>query len=520
MQSHQRLFLVPGTFGDWNSSRSPPVEEQQEGIIAKLNGYWDWATSEPLVAGISCWHWTTIPGLYEKSPGIIPFYYGVDHMPKVISRLKQLGDIIRGQLKSDDIARRKVPFRAPVFRPPVLVGLSAQVPCGEPTCRPHCPGCYAGNTPVVDHFSAVAPGVIVAPWTSGYPLGRAGNLAFAISTSNGASWSNRTVLPATGLLDLPNYPWVWTARPDLGLLASLGGCNASVAPGKDVAAQCSEFKCGPTASPAFATLTANKAVPPGISLSASCGQVEFRGFPHPLRPIGLLSGWGDDGGSPTITKPVRLHDGSLVMSIAMVTADEPRDDRLALKYPMNLVIWRSQDGGKLWQYLSVAVNHTHMPWAGPSEHDLSLLSDGKTLMMVMRTVSAAGLLLPAFSERQRGAFLHRTGMERPGRALTPAAIPGTTTTRPTAGTSAERGRLLRQSRALVASARGCCCWRVARWCSAAVGCAESKPKRHRHVCQWTRILTGPVAGYIYGSTTMAWPTWTARETVASGRRTV
>ena len=209
------------------------------------------------------------------------------------------------------------------FHPPALVGRSVHVPCGPPECQPHCSGCYAGNTPVVDHFTALGSGVIVAPWTSGYHLGTAGNLAFAISIDNGQTWSNRTILPPTGLLGLPNYPWVWTARPDLGLLDIVhGGCNASVAPGLAIAARCSRFKCSPTASPAFATLTVDRSAPAGISLSASCGQIEFRGFPHPL-VSGLQSGWGDDGGPPTCTRPLRLPDGTLLMSIAMTTADEP-----------------------------------------------------------------------------------------------------------------------------------------------------------------------------------------------------
>ena len=218
------------------------------------------------------------------------------------------------------------------FQPPVLVGRSVEVPCGEVHCRPHCHGCYAGNTPVVDAFVALAPGVLVTPWTSGYALGQEpGSRAVAISLTNGRTWSNRTVLPAAedSLLRLPNMPWIWTARPVLGLLNMGGGCNASEAPGKAVAAQCSQFKCSPTASPAYATLVANASSPVGVSLSAECGQVEFRGFPHPLGRSGLLSDWGDDGGSPTITRPVRLPDGSLLMSIAMSPADEAkRNDKV------------------------------------------------------------------------------------------------------------------------------------------------------------------------------------------------
>ena len=53
LNPRQKLFVVPGTFGDYNVSRSGPIEQQQAGIVAKLNGYWDWAQSDPLIAGIN-----------------------------------------------------------------------------------------------------------------------------------------------------------------------------------------------------------------------------------------------------------------------------------------------------------------------------------------------------------------------------------------------------------------------------------------------------------------------------------
>ena len=95
LNPHQRLFVVPGTFADWNQTRSGSVLQQQDGIVAKLNAYWKWVQRDPLISGINCWHWSTIPNLYKRSPGIIPFYYGVDHMPKVLSRLVEIGAIIR-----------------------------------------------------------------------------------------------------------------------------------------------------------------------------------------------------------------------------------------------------------------------------------------------------------------------------------------------------------------------------------------------------------------------------------------
>ena len=108
LNARQRLFVVPGTFGDWNISRSGPIEAQQDGIVAKLNGFWEWAQSEPLIAGINCWHWTTIPGLFRREPGIIPFYYGVDHMPKVVARLVEIGNVIRNQATGDAVGGGKV----------------------------------------------------------------------------------------------------------------------------------------------------------------------------------------------------------------------------------------------------------------------------------------------------------------------------------------------------------------------------------------------------------------------------
>ena len=79
--------------------------------MAKLNGYWEWAQSDPLIAGLNCWHWTTITGLYKRAPGIIPFYYGVDHMPKVVARLNEIGAIIQKQ-QSTPSSRNHHPIKS------------------------------------------------------------------------------------------------------------------------------------------------------------------------------------------------------------------------------------------------------------------------------------------------------------------------------------------------------------------------------------------------------------------------
>jgi len=271
------------------------------------------------------------------------------------------------------------------FRPPVVIGRPIAVPCGQPSCQPHCTGCDPGNftVPVPDQVISLAPNVLVAPWTSGYPL-QAEQLAFAVSRNGGGSWE-RAVLPPSGPAGLADYPWVWTARPGLGLLNADAGCNSSAAPGKAVAAMCPRFKCSASASPAYATLVADASAVAGVSLQARCGQVEFRGIPFRLKPRSgiLMSGFGDDGGICTLTRPLRLADGSLLMTSALTPADErctgPRGAC------MSIVVWRSTDG-RTWDFLSVAVNHTLFedPTIGPNEHDMSLLSDAKTLMLVMR----------------------------------------------------------------------------------------------------------------------------------------
>ena len=320
------------------------------------------------------------------------------------------------------------------WRPPVVVGRPVAVPCGRPSCQPHCDGCDPGNftVPVADQFVALGPrGVLAAPWTSGYSL-QAERLVFAVSLDGGGTWK-RAVLPPSGPAGLADYPWVWTARPDIGVLNTDAGCNRSVAPGKAVAAMCPRFRCSATASPAYATLAANGSAAAGVSLRAQCGQVEFRGCPFPVTPQRsiLMSGFGDDGGSCTLTKPLRLADGSLLMSSALTPANEhctgPRGAC------MSILMWRSTDG-KLWDFVSVAVNHTqfHDPTIGPNEHDVSLLSDGKTLMLVMRpNTDGKGNGCPEAGGKHPSHFYVQVYSRDSGRTWTqPRMIPGAGAVRP------------------------------------------------------------------------------------------
>lgn len=264
------------------------------------------------------------------------------------------------------------------FRAPVLVARP----------NPDCTSCAHPTwiTPACDGFISLGRGVLVSPWNQG--------LTVALSLDNGESWNRTQLQPEPGAFWYGGVGSVWPAIPaagsssssanvmtNLGLLP--GACNAT-GHDKAVAAACPDFKCSATASPAFATFTVNASAPGGVSVNSSCGQVEFRGYPHPLLPqFGLTDGFTFPTG------PVRLGDGSLLMSFALKTADEfahhDPTHHLPDHYPMNLVVFRSTDG-KIWNYLSTAVNHTQLPWSyfGPNEHDISLLSDKKTLVMIMR----------------------------------------------------------------------------------------------------------------------------------------
>ena len=54
-------------------------------------------------------------------------------------------------------------------------------------------------------------------------------------------------------------------------------------------------------------------------------------------------------------------------------------------YPISVVAFTSQDGFA-WQFASVVASKANLPWSfyGPTEHDIALLADNKTLVAVLR----------------------------------------------------------------------------------------------------------------------------------------
>lgn len=96
MSSHHRLLLVPGLFADENVSRSGTIEKQDQLMVSKLNAYFAWATKDnQRIVGVNCWHWSTYPDR-KFDVAAMPFYHGVDQLPLVRQRLRQLSREVSG----------------------------------------------------------------------------------------------------------------------------------------------------------------------------------------------------------------------------------------------------------------------------------------------------------------------------------------------------------------------------------------------------------------------------------------
>ena len=50
---HQRCAIVPGLFGNPNSSHA----NTDDGLVDKLMGYVEWSQQEPRIVGMMPWHW-------------------------------------------------------------------------------------------------------------------------------------------------------------------------------------------------------------------------------------------------------------------------------------------------------------------------------------------------------------------------------------------------------------------------------------------------------------------------------
>lgn len=95
LQPHQRVMVVPGVFACSNLSYYP-LAAQSVQMVAKLDGYFEWAKAEPRIAGFTPWHF-----LNRTSPQAGPpcdMSLGAVAMPKVVAKLAEIGQfIINGQ---------------------------------------------------------------------------------------------------------------------------------------------------------------------------------------------------------------------------------------------------------------------------------------------------------------------------------------------------------------------------------------------------------------------------------------
>merc|ERR1711957_743034 len=92
--------FVPGIFASSpahcsSSGVQCPLDDQAKQIVIKLDGFFEWAKSEPRVAGFNPWHFanrsgTQLPGAYDQKLGAIS-------MPSVVAKLKEIGEYISGQ---------------------------------------------------------------------------------------------------------------------------------------------------------------------------------------------------------------------------------------------------------------------------------------------------------------------------------------------------------------------------------------------------------------------------------------
>ena len=59
-------------------------------MVSKLNAYYAWAAKDhPRIVGLNCWHWSTYAD-HKFDVAAMPFYNGVDQLPLVQQRLRQL----------------------------------------------------------------------------------------------------------------------------------------------------------------------------------------------------------------------------------------------------------------------------------------------------------------------------------------------------------------------------------------------------------------------------------------------
>jgi hypothetical protein len=130
LRPHQRVLLVPGLYGNASTvlpRRTPDADLQDERLVLKLNEYWDWAKDDDRVIGLNPYHWADAdlctldnqslcvhmcyggegcdrPQVCGKSGDI--FGAGARNFPRLVSRMREIGMIIRNNTKPSTTSER------------------------------------------------------------------------------------------------------------------------------------------------------------------------------------------------------------------------------------------------------------------------------------------------------------------------------------------------------------------------------------------------------------------------------
>jgi len=85
LQGNTKTFVVPGIFGNPSGN----VSAIEDALVEKMEAYGAWLATEPRIAGINPWHFSTRSNRNYK-PGTYPFGLGLIDFPKVLEALKKI----------------------------------------------------------------------------------------------------------------------------------------------------------------------------------------------------------------------------------------------------------------------------------------------------------------------------------------------------------------------------------------------------------------------------------------------
>ena len=115
LRPHQRIMLVPGLDGNGVNNVSGTMADQDEYLVAKLNGYLEWVKSDKDVVGVIPWHW-----LDEPSPQTSIIGLGMQSFPKLVAQLNAVGAELRNG-SSAGLGRRHADHTAAGFDRPLAL---------------------------------------------------------------------------------------------------------------------------------------------------------------------------------------------------------------------------------------------------------------------------------------------------------------------------------------------------------------------------------------------------------------